>query len=193
MGSGKEERVLVDAGPLAIRSMSDDAADYALMSRWLSDERVLEWVYGRDQPFSLERAAEKWGPRARGEDAVRPCIVTYEGQAVGYMQYYPIAESPADYGLGDADGAFGVDMFIGEPELWDSGLGSRALRALVAYLYSEASAQNIVIDPRVTNARAIRAYEKADFRKLKVLRRHEFHEGAWQDNWLMVHHREGSG
>jgi hypothetical protein len=26
--------------------MRDDPADYALTSRWLSDERVLEWVYG---------------------------------------------------------------------------------------------------------------------------------------------------
>jgi aminoglycoside 6'-N-acetyltransferase len=78
-------------------------------------------------------------------------------------------------------------MFIGEPELWDRGLGSGALSMLVAYLYSEAGAHSIVIDPRLTNGRAIRAYEKAGFRKVKVLHRHEFHEGAWQDNWLMVH------
>ena len=177
-------------GTLRIRPMRDDPADYGLMSRWLSDERVLEWVYGRDQRFSHERAAEKWGPRARGEDAVRACIIMDQERAVGYMQYYPIAESPADYGLDDADGVFGVDMFIGEPELWDGGLGSGALRMLVAYLHSKAGARSIVIDPRVTNARAIRAYEKAGFRKVKMLHRHEFHEGAWQDNWLMVHQRE---
>jgi aminoglycoside 6'-N-acetyltransferase len=81
-------------------------------------------------------------------------------------------------------------MFIGEPELWDRGLGSGALSMLVAYLYSEAGAHSIVIDPRLTNGRAIRAYEKAGFRTVKVLHRHEFHEGAWQDNWLMVHQRE---
>jgi aminoglycoside 6'-N-acetyltransferase len=82
---------------------------------------------------------------------------------------------------------FGVDMFIGEPELWDRGLGTKALAILVAYLYAAAGARGIVIDPRVANARAIRAYEKAGFRKVKVLPRHEFHEGAWYDNWLMAH------
>ena len=177
-------------GTLRIRPMRDDPADYGLMSRWLSDERVLEWVYGRDQRFSHERAAEKWGPRARGDDPVRPCIITHEGQPAGYMQYYPIAESPADYGLDSANGIIGVDMFIGEPDLWDRGLGSGALRTLVAYLYTQVGVQGVVIDPRLTNARAIRAYEKADFQKVKMLHRHEFHEGAWQDNWLMVHQRE---
>ena len=47
-----------------------------------------------------------------------------------------------------------------------------------------------VIDPHVDNPRAIRAYEKAGFRKQRVLKEHEFHEGRWHDAWLMTIERE---
>jgi hypothetical protein len=28
--------------------MRDEHGDYQAMARWLTDERVLEWIYGRD-------------------------------------------------------------------------------------------------------------------------------------------------
>jgi aminoglycoside 6'-N-acetyltransferase len=165
--------------------MRDGHDDYETMARWLSDERVLEFVYGRDNPFDYEKVIAKWAPRARGEDAVSPSIIELAGRPIGYIQYYPVHD-PAEYELEDATGTYGIDLFIGEPERWNRGIGTRALSALVAYIFAELGATRIVIDPRIDNLRAIRSYEKCGFRKVKVLPAHELHEGARRDCWLMT-------
>jgi hypothetical protein len=67
--------------------MRDESGDYALVSKWLSDQRVLEFVYGRDNPFDLDRVLAKCGPGVRGEHKVVPFILEHEGTAIGYMQY----------------------------------------------------------------------------------------------------------
>ncbi len=176
--------VLARDGDLLIRRLRDDPSDYALMARWLTDERVLEYYHGRDNPYPYERVVAKYGPRARGEDPVVPCLILLGGREVGYIQYYPAVA--AAYGLEDADATYGIDMFIGEPDLWGSGVGSRALSALVRYLFDKLGARRAVIDPHVDNPGAVRAYEKAGFRRVKVLPAHERHEGAMRDSWLMV-------
>ncbi len=171
-------------GDLAIRKMRDDPEDYKLMERWLSDARVLEFVYGRDNPHSYERIEQKFGPRARGVEPVTPCLILYRDEAIGYAQFYPAAED--DYELEDARETYGLDMFIGEPAHWGRGIGTRALLALTRHLIEERGLRKLVMDPHTGNPRAIRCYEKAGFRRIKVLVAHEMHESVWRDCWLMM-------
>ena len=173
---------------LSIRLMRDEPQDYELMAKWLTDERVLEFAYGRDKPFGVDRVLARFRPRVRGEDEVVPCILGHNDIPVGYMQYYPVSAG-REYGIEAVTGVFGVDLFIGEPDLWDRGIGAQALGMLVRHLFSALGAVRVVIDPLVTNERAIRCYEKSGFKKVKVLARHELHEGKLRDAWLMVRDR----
>ncbi len=174
-----------------IRRMRDDEEDYRLMARWLSDERVLEFYEGRDKAFNLETVIEKFSPRALGEDRVVPCFILYGNRPIGYIQYYPVSESEgAEFGLETAEKGYGVDLFIGEPELWGRGIGTRALSALVGYLFGELGSSRVFIDPQASNQRAIRSYEKCGFRKIRLLPKHELHEGEYRDIWLMTMNRE---
>jgi aminoglycoside 6'-N-acetyltransferase len=172
-------------GNLALRYLRDEEADYRLLSRWLTDERLLEWIYGRDNPWPYDRVVTKYRPRVLAEDPVRPCFIVLDSEFVGYIQFHPVADA-ASYGLEDAVGHWGVDMWIGEPDLWSGGLGTRALRMLLGHIFEAEGATVAVIAPRVENPRAVRCYEKAGFRCVKVLSAHELHEGAWRDSWLMV-------
>lgn len=181
------EAPLTRSGDVSIRRMRDEAGDYELLSRWLTDNRVLEHVLGRDNPFPLARVVAKYGPRTRGEDETIPCFIEHSGRTVGYLQYYSVERHTDEYALeGDQANTYGIDILIGEPELWSQGIGTTAVSALLDYLRAELGARRAVIDPRVDNARAIRCYEKCGFRKVKVLPRHELHEGEHQDCWLMV-------
>ena len=173
----------------AIRLMRDDKRDYRLMSEWLTDERVLEFYEGRDNPHDSAKAREKFRPLVTGEDSATPCILEHGDAPIGYIQYYPV-EDVAEYGLESGDDTYGLDLFIGEPEYWNRGIGSRAMRALITYLFESTDARRIVIDPQVSNCRAIRSYEKAGFSKFKVLPKHEWHEGEYRDCWIMVIDRE---
>ncbi len=178
--------ILGRAGDLLVRRLRDDPHDYRLMARWLTDERVIQFYHGRDNPYPYQRVVQKYGPRARGEDpeSVVACIIELAGRAIGYIQYCPaVAEA---YELEDAADTYAIDMFIGEPELWGTGVGSAALSALVYYIFEELGARRVVIDPHVDNQRAVRAYQKCGFRKVKLLPAHELHEGVWRDCWLMA-------
>ncbi|MBF2064204.1 MAG: GNAT family N-acetyltransferase [Calothrix sp. C42_A2020_038] len=77
-------------------------------------------------------------------------------------------------------------LFIDETEYWEKGIGSKLISAVVNYLFEELGAQKIVIDPETWNTRAIHCYEKCGFVKVKLLPKHELHEGEYRDSWLMA-------
>lgn len=177
------EMVFVE-GAYGLRRMQDTQQDYALLARWLTDERVLAFYEGRDNPFPIERVREKYAPRVLAEEKVVPCIMEYEGHPIGYLQFYPA--DPAEYSFDGHGKIYALDLFIGEPQYWGRGIGSRFVCLLVDHLFQQLGADWVLIDPHVNNERAIRAYEKCCFRKIKLLPKHELHEGKMVDCWLMA-------
>ncbi len=59
-----------------------------------------------------------------------------------------------------------MDIFIGIPELWGKGIGSKTIIALKHYLFDELKANIIFADPEQTNIRSIRCWEKAGFKAI---------------------------
>jgi aminoglycoside 6'-N-acetyltransferase len=79
-----------------------------------------------------------------------------------------------------------IDIFL-DPALHGRGLGTEALRRLVRHLIDERGHHRITIDPAVANTAAVRAYEKAGFRAVGVMRKSERDADArgWHDGLLM--------
>src|SRR5512133_172488 len=155
-----------------------------MITRWLSDPRVLEFYEGRDRPFSVEAVRQKYAPRILSPEGVTPCILEYEHRPIGYLQFY-LAEA-GEYQFDGRGKIYALDLFIGAPEYWGQGLGVQFIRLLLCYLFEQQGADWVLIDPHVDNDRAIRAYEKCGFRKIKILPKHEWHEGKFVDCWLMA-------
>lgn len=80
----------------------------------------------------------------------------------------------------------GIDIFIGEPDARDRGLGTEALRTLLRYLFETKGLKRVTIDPEPSNRRAVRAYEKAGFRIDGILRRHMRIDSRWADIAFMT-------
>ena len=115
-----------------------------------------------------------------------------EGMPIGWQQWYAIdgpeeEEWRAAYGLEPDSGAYGIDQFIGESRLHGQGLGSAQVRVVSDWLLGPdgPGAAFVVTDPIVENERAVRAYEKAGFVKVRVLPAHETLDGVKRDSWLM--------
>ncbi|MCM3038182.1 acetyltransferase [Paenibacillus motobuensis] len=166
---------------ITVRSIAE--ADQQLLADWLSNPEVLQYYEGRDRPHDLEMVRERFYL----EDDETRCIVEYEGQAIGYIQFYLLEEdSRLEYGYTDADGIiYGTDQFIGDPGYWNRGIGKKLVSSMRDYLIHQRKAAKVVMDPQAWNARALACYEQCGFVKKKLLKEHELHEGQLRDCWLI--------
>ncbi|QDX94241.1 GNAT family N-acetyltransferase [Brevibacillus laterosporus] len=153
--------------------------------KWLTNPVVLEYYEGRDNPHDLNKVMQHY---YENNEEVTRCIVEYDWQAIGYLQFYQIDEQmKLDYGYTEKEVVYGTDQFIGEPERWNSGIGRLLVSAMVEYLHKEKGAHKVVMDPQAWNERAIRCYIRCGFKKVKLLPKHERHEGELRDCWLLEH------
>ncbi|MVT52926.1 GNAT family N-acetyltransferase [Bradyrhizobium yuanmingense] len=129
------------------------AADMPLIRRWLAAPHVAEWWH---DPETLEFV---------GGDLDHPdlaqFIVSRDGRPFAYLQCYRLGDWHVSFGPQPV-GTRGLDQFIGEADMLGRGHGSAFIRAFIDQLFAR-GVPRIVIDPSPSNARAIRAYEKAGF------------------------------
>jgi aminoglycoside 6'-N-acetyltransferase len=180
--------VVTRSEDLMIRLLRDAPADYALMARWRSAPHVHEW-WDPDEPrLTPEGAAADYGPRARGEEPTTACVIELAGRPVGYVQFYRWLDHPgADDELdvrADPD-TFGIDLFIGEADAIDRGIGTRVVRAICDHLERELGASSVALTTELTNLRAQRAYEKAGFRRVRQVLDTDTRDGERVWCWLM--------
>lgn len=182
-------KYLFENGDIGIRNMEDNIMDYSLMAKWLSTEELLDYYEGHSNSFDLEKVIKKYAPRAKGEEAVVPCLIEYNQKAIGYIQYFPI--EPDEYDVGDSVNmksygvAYGMDLFIGETDNWSKGIGTIVVRSLISYLFNNENADTIFIDPQTWNKRAIRCYKKSGFIPMVVIKNREMHDGEYKDSLIM--------
>lgn len=179
--------ILYQQEQLTVRRL--ELEDAHLLERWLSDPAVLEFYEGRDRPHDRELVLEHFYSDEDDEE-VR-CIVEYDGEEIGYIQFYPLdEEGREDYGYADVHGdIYGMDQFIGLPMFWNRGIGTQLIKSTVDYLFNEKNAVKVVMDPQAWNARALHVYDKCGFQRVKLLERNELHEGELRDCWLIERNR----
>ena len=151
-------------GNLTIRGMRDAPDEYQRFVAWRNLPHVREWWDPDDPPMTLESALEEYGADVAGRTATRAAIIEVDGMPVGFLQFYPWAADPqelVDIGVEVPAGAWGLDIFIGEPEWLSRGVGSRAVRTLCDRLIRDGGATAIAFGVEKGNLRARRAYEKA--------------------------------
>lgn len=181
---------LLKDGDIDIRNMEDDMRDYSVITKWLSTEKLLNYYEGRSNSYNLEKVIKKFAPRVKGEEAVTPSIIEYKQKPIGFIQYYPI--EPNGYDVGDAINMrnyispYGIDLFIGETDYWNKGIGTIVVKSLIAYLFENKYTDIIFIDPQTWNKRAIRCYAKCGFLPMLIINNREMHDGEYKDSLIMA-------
>jgi AacA4 family aminoglycoside N(6')-acetyltransferase len=152
--------------PVTLRLMTED--DLSMLHEWLNRPHIVEW-WGGWRP-TLQEVRDHYLPRVLAEEKVTPYI--------GLLGDTPFAYAQSYVALGAGDGWWedetdpwvrGIDQSIADPELLGQGLGTRLVRSLVDLLFSNPQVTKVQTDPAPHNLRAIRCYEKAGFRKVKII------------------------
>src|ERR1700761_6861620 len=138
----------------AFRAMS--AADLPVIKRWLETSHVREWWHDPAEQFKLVSGDLDHPDMAQ-------FIVAMGSRDFAYLQCYNLDAWHTGLGV-QPDGTRGLDQFIGEAEMLGRGHGSAFVRSFADKLLSDGTPR-VVTDPDPANVRAIRAYEKAGFRR----------------------------
>lgn len=83
------------------------------------------------------------------------------------------------------DGHCELSIFISVKELWETGIGSEAVRLAVYYAFNELGLEKVWLHVDDWNQRAIKCYEKIGFEREGVLRRHRRLPDGWSDMVVM--------
>jgi aminoglycoside 6'-N-acetyltransferase len=109
-------------------------------------------------------------------------VIEVDGEVVGAIQYHE--ENDPMYRQA------GIVIFL-TTSRHGQGLGTEAIRVLARYLFEERGHHRLTIDPAADNAAAIRAYEKAGFCRVWIMRNYERGpDGVGHDGLLMDMLRE---
>ena len=109
-------------------------------------------------------------------------VIEANGEVVGAIQYHEEDDPMYRHA--------GIDIFL-TASRHGQGLGTEAIRLLARHLFEERGHHRLTIDPAADNAAAIRAYEKAGFRRVGIMRNYERGpDGVWHDGLLMDMLRE---
>ena len=153
----------------------DDLPRYV---EWFADPEVRRYL-ALYLPFSLaqeERWFENLLERLERREDVVLAIETAEGVHIGNVGLHRIDWKNRNAELGIA---------IGERSYWNQGYGTDAIRTLLGLAFREMNLHRVFLRVDADNARGIRCYEKAGFRREGVLREAVFKEGAYHDQYIM--------
>ncbi len=157
---------------------SSEAASAAMRLRPLAagDEAALCRIRALPEVVRWWDVPEKGFPWDEPEST--RLTIELDGAVAGLIQFWEESEPKYRHA--------GIDLFL-DPAWHGRGVGTEAVRRLVRHLVEDLGHHRVTIDPACANVAAIRAYEKAGFRRVGVMRRAERDLGGrgWHDALLM--------
>ncbi|SHH73710.1 Protein N-acetyltransferase, RimJ/RimL family [Clostridium collagenovorans DSM 3089] len=139
-------------GELLIRNAKLEDAD--ILCSWWNDGKVMEHAgfpngIHISREDIIENIAKDFHKRVR-------LIIEVKSKAIGEMSYL-IEDNIADIGIK-----------ICEFSYQEKGYGSKSLKLLLNYLFSEVKVLKVILDTNLNNKRAQHVYEKIGFKKVDI-------------------------
>jgi RimJ/RimL family protein N-acetyltransferase len=130
--------------------------------RWVNDLRSTRTLALMSLPLSLT-AEQAWAESAaKSQDAIFTIHVLDTMQPIGNadLRNIDFENGTAEYGI-----------LIGEPDAWGKGYGTETTQLMLAYAFDVLGLHNVMLQVYEDNPRAIRAYERAGFKRIGSRRR----------------------
>lgn len=146
---------------LILRNLHDFESDYRKLEEWYKKKEV--YTYFEQRILSYEEIVKKYKPRTKKDAKIPVFIIELNNKAIGIVQYQLIDDKTKDaYNLNNKC-CFEIDIFIGELNLHNKGIGTKCINLISDYLFKEKNADVLVMCPLSTNIKAIKCYEKCGY------------------------------
>ncbi|MDX2259565.1 MAG: GNAT family N-acetyltransferase [Hyphomicrobiaceae bacterium] len=154
--------------------------DWSKIEGWIARPDIARW-------WGTASAAEAEIRMAWATDGAIARIIEVGDVAAGYCHAIDATYWGASLPDGMPAGTWDVDVVVAEPAYRSCGVGEAALDLIAEEVFGTTLALALSVIVAVTNEGAVRAYERAGFRWVKV----------WDDpilgpSWLMLRERAGT-
>lgn len=151
---------------VSLRRLCDNNDDYKLLQKWYQKEYV--YLYFEQRMLSFDEIKEKYYNRTLENSDIPVYIIEYDNKPIGIIQYKLLKDNDKKMYNIDLDSVYELDIFIGESDYHNLGIGKITIDLMCNYLFDNLNAKAIVMCPMENNYRAIRCYEKCIFKKVKT-------------------------
>lgn len=128
--------------------------DFPLFYKWWNDPELRELTSRTCSPISEKEVDEILTKHLTNENYF-DCIIEIDGQPIGHILIEKTKNNKAKFYIA-----------IGEKEFWDKGYGTLAIQKSCEDFLSQYPDTIFELEVNLDNPRAIRAYEKAGFKKV---------------------------
>lgn len=165
---------------IALRAVEHD--DVEAYVNWLNDSKVTFFLELGLRPAREAERETFWNLANATDDAVVFAMDNLAtGKIVGtcglYMIQWPCRRAQ-------------FNILIGDRRVWDNGFGHEATRLCLTYAFDKLNLNSIQLGVNASNARAVKAYEKAGFVHEGVRRQFIYRNGVYSDMAVMSVLRE---
>lgn len=141
-----------------IRLLEDTDKDYKLLEKWYQEEEIYSSFEQRK--LNYKEIKEKYYPRTLKNSKIPVYMIEYKNKPVGIIQYKLVEEEDKKLYQLEGNIIYEMDIFIGELEGHNKGIGSKAINILSELLYKNKNAELLVMCLLKSNIKAINCYKK---------------------------------
>ncbi|MBR6073605.1 MAG: GNAT family N-acetyltransferase [Bacilli bacterium] len=146
---------------VTLRLLKNDNAEFKKIYKWCKNKFVYEWFEQRI--LSENEIINKY--KSKLEKGIQKLfIIQYKGIDIGLVQLYKFEYDIQLDALNDFKNIYEYDLFIGEEKYLSKGIGTDIVKLINEMLYSDYKADAIILRPFKRNIRAIKCYEKCNFK-----------------------------
>ena len=148
---------------LSLKRIEDNEESYQKLYNWCSKKYIYEWFEQR--PLTLQEIKDKYQTKIKiGKQDL--FFIQCDGQDIGFTQIYKYDDEVSL--LRDIGILYEFDLFIGEEQYLNQGIGEAAVKLITRKIYETYPADSIILRPFVRNEKAIACYEKCNYHKFRT-------------------------
>lgn len=151
---------------ISLRKLKADNTDYKILEKWYQEKEI--YSHFEQRKLSYEEIKNKYFPRTLPNAEVPVYMIEYDSRPIGIIQYQLVNEENKKlYKLNDNGNNYEIDIFIGELNYHNKGIGRKSIELLSKYLIDCKNANSLVMCPLKDNKNAIKCYQNCGFKIIR--------------------------
>ncbi len=147
---------------ITFRKLQDTKDDYLKLFTWCKNEFVYEWFEQRI--LSYDEIVNKYKNKLKNHKQ-NLYIINSNNKDIGLVQIYKF-KNDLNLNLNQYKNIYEYDLFIGEEDYLNRGIGKKIVESINNKIYEEYQADAIILRPFKRNIRAIKCYEKCNYKEI---------------------------